>query len=118
MFTLAPKMAFTWPVVVRVPDDGRVIEQRFRAQFRIADDALRHVIGEATTDQQMVERTQALMREALVQIYDVVDEAGVPLALTNDVREALLANPIILRGLTDAYAGALAGKPSAAEAGN
>lgn len=118
MFKLQAEMSWLWPVTVTVPNDGAVVKQGFRAKFRLAPDDLRHEIGLSRTDAEMQDRTAALMRAALVEIYDVVDEREAPLALTDALREAMLANPLILRGLTQAYAEALSGQPAAADAKN
>ncbi len=118
MFKLQSEMSWVWPVTVAVPDGGAVVTQHFRAKFRLAPDHLRHEIAFARSDAELQERTAVLMRAALVEIYDVVDERDAPLALTDALREAMLANPLILRGLTQAYGEALSGQPAAAEAKN
>jgi len=118
MFRLAQDMTWLWPVAIQVPTDGGFVEQRFRVKFRLAAEALRFAIGEARTDVELQERTAALMRAAMIEIYDVVDDNDAPLALTDATREALLANPLILRGLVDAYGQSLTGQPAAAERKN
>jgi len=118
MFTLAKETIWTWPVVVRLPKDGDIEEGRFRAKFRLAPDALRHAIGQSYTEQDVQERTVALIEAALIEVYDLVDEAGTPLALTPETRAALLGNSFILRGLAEAYGNSLHGKPTPAELGN
>lgn len=118
MFKLMNEMNWVWPVALRVPAEGGFLDQRFRAKFRLAPEHLRHEIGMARSDAELQQRTATLMREALVEIYDVMDENEAPLALTDATREALLANPLILRGLTQAYVEALSGQPPAAEAKN
>jgi hypothetical protein len=118
MFKLMPEMTWLWPVSVKVPSEGGFIDQAFRARFRLAPDELRYAIGEARTDQELQQRTAALMSAALMEIYDVVDEHDAPVALNDVTRPALLANPLILRGLTNAYVQSLTGQPSAADAKN
>lgn len=118
MFRLAQEMTWIWPVVIQVPADGGFTAQRFRVKFRLAPEALRHAIEQARTDLELQERTAELLRAAMMEIYDVVDEREAPLALTDETREALLANPLILRGIVQAYAQSLTGQPAKAEEKN
>lgn len=112
MFVLQSEPVFAWPVTVHSPgDDGTWQEGRFQARFRLLD---RAAIEAATT----AEATDALMRDAVVELVGLVDERNVPIPHSADVLDACLRNPWIRGGLVRAYMTALAGKPSAAALGN
>ncbi len=118
MFKLMQEMTWLWPVAVKVPCEGGFIDQAFRVKFRLAPEDLRFAIGYARNDQELQAGTAALMSAALMEIYDVLDENDAPVALNDVTRPALLANPLILRALTNAYVESLTGQPSAADAKN
>lgn len=113
MFILQTEPRWTWPVVVRQPDDaGSLTERRFTAVWRLlpADQRTRLGQTEAGTDD--------LLRQSIVDLHGIQDEAGAPVPHSTALVDALIAIPWVRRGLIAAYAEALAGVPSEAARGN
>lgn len=112
MFTLQKEPRWTWPVKVKVPDDkGGLTEQQFRATFRLI---------EAWEERgRTYDGTTTLLTEAVVELHDLVDEAGKALPHSPELLVALLRNPWIRSGLINSYVAAMNGMPiSEAARGN
>lgn len=118
MFVLAKETIWVWPVVVKLPREGQIVETHFRAKFKLVPDEMRHHIAASYNEQEVQDRTRELLSEALLEVYDVLDEHEAPLRLTPEVKAALLGNSFVMRGLADAYGESLRGVPTAAELGN
>lgn len=113
MFTLMKEARWTWPVAVHTPKDGGGFEERrFSAVFRDVPEARRKELGAGE------DGIIAILREAVVELRDIADEAGTPIPHSAELLDAVLVNPWIRQGLTMAYGEAIAGKPSAAATGN
>ena len=114
MFVLQKEPRWTWPVRFSVPIDGGTYEEReFKATFRLVGDERRRELAPDGYP------TLALLREAVVSLHDIVDEAGVALAHTPELLDALLSIPFIQLGIVRSYSDALAGFPvTKAERGN
>lgn len=116
MFKLELDPKWTWPVTVRVPVDGGVFEERkFRAHYRLIPDARRREIDAMPE----AESIPTLLREGVVKVMDIVDEAGELLPHSPEIFEALIGVPWIRMGMLMSYLQAMAGTaPTPAEAGN
>jgi hypothetical protein len=114
MFTLQSEPRWIWPVEVMTPaEDGTFTTGRFRAAFRLLPPARRAELGAS------VEGTDELLREAVVELLDLVDDAGDPLAHSAPLLDACIGNPWVRMGLVRSYVQALEGMPlSRAAAGN
>lgn len=114
MFKLLEEARWTWPVKVQVPVDGGAFEERqFRAHFRLIPPARRAELDA------MPDGPDQLLREAVVQLLDIVDEAGAPLAHSPELLDALIGIPWVRLGLLKSYMASLTGHAiGQAEAGN
>ena len=113
MFILQTEPRWTWPVVVRVPTEaGGVTESRFSAVWRLLPKEEREQLGQTEAG------TDDLLRQSIVELRDIQDEAGAPVPHSPALVDALIAIPWVRRGLIAAYAEALAGVPSEAARGN
>lgn len=113
MFILQTEPRWTWPVVVRVPaDGGQAGESRFTAVWRLLPAPERDRLGQTEAG------TDDLLRQSIVDLRDIQDEAGQPVPHSAALVDALIAIPWVRRGLIAAYAEALAGVPSEAARGN
>jgi len=112
MFKFLANPTFSWPVLVRTPQAGNVVESRFTATFVLLPQAERDRLGVTG------EGTDELLRRSLIGLDGVVNDDGIPLPWSDDLTRLLVANPWVRRGLVEAYSEALAGVPSAAAAGN
>ncbi|MEI6158370.1 MAG: hypothetical protein WCP77_00940 [Roseococcus sp.] len=118
MFKRMEEPRWTWPVTVQVPvEDGALEEQKFRAYFRLIPPKRRAELDA------MLDGTDQLLREAVLQVLDVTDEAGATLPHTPELLEALIGIPWVRLGLLRSYMAALSGQAltgmvAPAEAGN
>lgn len=114
MFKKQEEARWTWPVKVQVPVDGGAFqEQHFRAHFRLIPPARRAELDA------MPDGTDQLLREAVLQVLDVTDEAGAALAHSPELLEALIGIPWVRLGLLRSYMSSLMGEAlGQAEAGN
>lgn len=112
-FVLDPKPTWTWPVVVRIPTDAGIAEQRFRARFRLID------LARASDLAVTADGTRQLLNEVVVELLDIVDPHGAPLPHSPQLLDAVAANPWCRQALGRAYIEAIAGQdPPPAAAGN
>jgi len=112
MFVLQQEPRWTWPVKIAMPAEGGFAEHRCRAVFRLVAEPRRKQL--AATDDGL----RTIMAEAVVELLDIVDEAGAPVPHSPALLAAVLDNPWIRGGLVTAYGEALSGIPSAAAEGN
>lgn len=117
MFKLVEEPRWTWPVTVQVPvENGAFEERKFRAYFRLIPPARRAELD------MMVDGADQLLREAVLQVMDVTDEAGAARPHSAELLEALIGIPWVRLGLLRSYMAALSGQalgvPPPAEAGN
>lgn len=118
MFKRQEEPRWTWPVTVQVPfEDGAFQEQKFRAHFRLIPPARRAELDA------MPDGADQLLREAVLQVMDVTDEAGATLPHSPELLEALIGIPWVRLGLLRSYMAALTGQVLTgtlppAEAGN
>lgn len=118
MFKLVEEARWTWPVTAQVPVEGGAFEEKhFRAYFRLIPPARRAELDA------MHDGIDQLLREAVVQLLDVEDEAGAALPHSPELLERLIGIPWARMGLLRSYMAALSGAAMnhglpAAEAGN
>lgn len=117
MFKLLEEPRWTWPVTVRVPVEGGLEDRTFRAHFRLVPAPRRAELDA------MADGTDQLLREAVLQVMDVTDEAGATLPHSPELLEALIGIPWVRMGLLRSYMEAMMGQAPAgivppAEAGN
>jgi hypothetical protein len=118
MFKKQEEARWTWPVKVQVPVEGGAFqEQSFRAYFRLIPPVRRAELDA------MPDGADQLLREAVLQVLDVTDEAGAPLAHSAELLDALIGIPWVRLGLLRSYMAAMMGEALSqglppAEAGN
>ena len=114
MFILQENPTWLWPVTARVPNDqGTVTSHSFRARFRLVPMERFAQLGVTS------QGTDEALREAVVELLDIVDPARQPIPHSAALMDAVMANPWLRAGLLDAYIGAIAGvAPAPAAAGN
>ena len=112
MFILDLDPVFTWPVTVRMPNEGGFRESTFAARFRL--------LNEVDRDTLIVEGGDTgLLRRALIGFDDVETPDGKPFDNSAESLAAALNLQPIRVALADAYAAAVYGAaPSAAARGN
>lgn len=102
MFTLQKNPVFKTTARIVVPTEEGDVEQTLGVKFRLLPD-----------DATKMEPTEFL-REAVVLLDDIVDEAGRPLTYDDALREQMITIPFVRMGLIRAYWAAL----SKAKVGN
>lgn len=106
MFVLAREATWIWPVRVRYPTDDGHRDGEFRARFRQLTQA--QIEGaQATADP-----VGTMMRNAVVELLDLEDDAGTRLEHSPALLEAVLAIPYIKLGLSVAYVDAVTQLPT------
>lgn len=114
MFKLEPDATWTWPVVVRVPSEGGFLEKQFRAHFRLIEEERRRELDAMPQP----EGTDQLLREAVVKVLDVTDQADELQPHSAELFQAMIKIPWIRIGLLNSYLRALSGAPPEAASGN
>lgn len=105
MLKLKPNATFHWPVKVQVPQDGRHVENVFKATFKQVDrDRFIDVQnGDPTAE-------QTLLDDVLVGWDGVGDEDGNPLDFTPENRRALLQVPYVRTAVIEAFFEGIGGR--------
>lgn len=101
MFKIVDHPEFTHDVPVLVPIDGGHREEKFKCRFRLASE-------EETAELSVIDAGKPFLRRVIVQIFDVVDEAGEALVWSDELRERLIDLPFVRAGLARAYFAAIA----------
>lgn len=120
-FVVTKEKVVLWPVSVRVPvDGGGVTVQTFKAKFSIIDKTrVEELTEEARAN--LDRRSQGVdggetgvdvlvLREAIKDMLELVDEDKQPVAYSDDIRDALIGIPYVRLGLWDAYVAASQGR--------
>lgn len=103
MFKLVENPTFTAPVTVMVPTDDGHEEQSFRARFRVLpDERLEDV--RTTGDHEL---TKCMLRDAIVELFDVVGANDKPLPHSAELVEDVIDLPFARLGLLGSYFAAL-----------
>lgn len=105
MFVLKRDHTFFWAVRVRVPADGKHVEQAFEAEFK--------ALSKGRIDELVAQQPDgdaALLEECLVGWRGVVDAEKQELPVTAAVKRLLIDTPYVRIGLVAAYFEALAGR--------
>ena len=101
-FRVNPNPTFTARVTVFVPADGGHEKQELTARFAFRDDeqipAINGVNGGVD-----------FLREVVVGLEDLVDEAGTPVIYTPELRDQLLKLPYVRNALIKGYFAAING---------
>lgn len=95
MFKLVTRPEFTHPVTVMVPIDGGHREESFTVRFRLTEDENARI--------DTFDATIIWLRDIIVSIGDLVDEAGTAIPYSDEVRDRVLALPYARIALTRAY---------------
>lgn len=102
---IAARPKFRHKITARVPIDGGFRDEVFHVRYQLASNAEADLASDAMKDD--------FLRDIVVEIEDLVDEAGAALAWSDEVREAVFALPwarmAILSGYFTAIIGARAG---------
>lgn len=96
MFAVTPNPTFLATAKVRVPTDDGHVTQELRARFRFRND---DEVPQLTGRNGGVD----FLREVTVELMDLVDDKGAPVAFTPDLFEQLLKLPYLRTGLIAAY---------------
>jgi len=114
MFIMQKVPTWTWPVKVLTPrEDGTFVEQAFSARFCLLPQADREALGTTAAG------TDELLRQTVVELLGLVDEAKAPLPHSPALLDACIGNPWIRMALLRSYVQATSGIPiSEAAAGN
>ena len=101
MFKMVENPEFTHDVPVMVPIDNGHREEKFRARFRAIPEALANEL----LDDEVVKADagKAFLRQIVVEIMDVVDEADAKVPFSPDMLEAMIAIPYVRAALSGAY---------------
>jgi hypothetical protein len=91
MFTLQKNPTFKTTARIIVPTDEGDVEQTMGVKFRLMSD-----------DANQMDVVQFL-RDCVLSMDDIVDDAGKPLTYDAELREAMLAVPFVRVGLMRAY---------------
>lgn len=103
MFKVIQHPTFRTVARVQVPTDEGIIEQTMGVRFRVSAE-----IAEAGSEGGL-----PWLRTHVLAIDDLVDEAGQPLAYSEEVRDQLLAQPYVRVALFAAYFDATSGVKAA-----
>ncbi|MDZ4136033.1 MAG: hypothetical protein U1D06_10655 [Paracoccaceae bacterium] len=95
MFKLVARPEFTHTVAVMVPIDGGHREESFTARFRLTEDE------DARVD--TFDGTVTWLREIIISLGDLVDEAGKAIPYSDEVRDRVLALPYARIALARTY---------------
>ena len=95
-YKLIKNPTFVTEAKFHVPTDDGPIEQSIRVRFRVLQDAE----GMQVDD---------FLRAAVLDLRDIVEEDGTPVAFGPDLLERVIATPVVRVGLMKAYWAALAG---------
>jgi hypothetical protein len=106
MFVLAKEMEWVWPVKVRYPADGAHRDGEFRARFRLLPSDRAAALAQGD------DPLAAMMREAVIELLDLEDDAGQPLSHSPTLLDAVLAIPFMKLGLSQAYMESVMGAPA------
>jgi hypothetical protein len=106
MLRIAARPEWTHEVTISVPVDGGFENQTCKVRYRLLDET-----AIKPTDPTNV---VTLLRDVVVRMDDVADEAGQPLAWNDALRDHLLAVPFVQAALVRGYYGSVTG----ARAGN
>lgn len=88
-FKIIKNPKFTTNVKITIPTDDAPLEQFVRVRFAFVEDAEKLSVDD-------------FLRAAVLEMYDLTDEAGEPVAFA-DVRESLLVMPFMRTGLVKGY---------------
>jgi hypothetical protein len=102
-FKLTSNPTFKRQIIAKVPIDGGYRDDRFSATFRVLP------LAEVEDfDLSTPEGTTSFLHAIIVELHDIVDEAGNPLSYSDEVRDAVLQIPYARRALNDEYLSSIA----------
>jgi len=108
MFELPRDLTWRWPVAVQQPADGGVlVEKRFDVRFRLIDDATQERL--IATDPS----GRALLREAIVEVFDVVIDGAPAVGTAPGLVEQLINVPYVRVALLRAHNQSVSGHAAA-----
>lgn len=108
MFTYDPDYEFSWPVTVRMPNDGADVEHSFTATFRLpADETDLFQRPEGETTAEMIDSSRARMRDLWVGWTGIQVKGGGMLPFSAAARDNLLSIRAVRTAVTEAYFAAM-----------
>lgn len=113
MFVLRDVYEAVAPVVVRLPgNDGKPVQQRFLANFRIPSDAeIRSIIvAHPPTPGEPQMGDVAVLRACWVGWSEVEDDSGQAVPWSAEARDRMLAHKLVRQALIDAFLAASTGR--------
>ncbi len=110
MFKFAKDRIVRWPVVVRVPTDGGTIKKQIcQVDFLLLDDdGLKEMATSRTEDDAL----HKLAEHIRGWDESVADETGAPIAFSEQMRDALLKDPLFAKACALALMQASMGAPA------
>lgn len=99
MFKLSTDPRFTHEVKVQVPVDGGFKEQTFKATFRVM--TTEQLIARA--DDTGTDSDETILRQVIVGLDDLVDDAEQPIPYSDEIRDRLIAVPYVRGALMAVY---------------
>ena len=96
MFKVTEDRQFTHEVKVMVPADGGHKEESFKATFRVID-------VDDLGDTHSLEGQQDTLRRVVVSMSELVDEHGVEMPYSDDLRDRLTRVPYVRSALLQTY---------------
>ena len=96
MFKVTEERTFTRSVPVMVPTDGGHTKETFQATFRVVD-------IEELNDTHTLEGQQAVLRRVIVELDELVDDAGQKMPYSDDLRDKLIRVPYVRSALLQTY---------------
>lgn len=106
MFVVTTEHEFTWPVTVKVPQDGGTYARfSFAARFRqLSKEEREEIRGPRAVDD------SAIVRKAVIGWDDqIVDEDRNPVPFSREALDALIDVPYVLQAFARAYTEAMYG---------
>lgn len=103
MFKVIQHPTFRTVAKVQVPTEEGIVEQSFGVRFRVSAE-----IAEAGAEGGL-----PWLKEHILSLDDLCDEAGAPLAYSESLRDQLLAQPYVRVALFAAYFDATSGVKAA-----
>jgi len=101
MLKISHRPEWTHEVTISVPVDGGFENQTCKVRYRLLDETA----IEATD----ATNVAVLLRDVVVRMDDIADEAGQPLAWNDALRDRLLSVPFVQAALVRGYYGSVTG---------
>lgn len=104
MLKVSHRPQWAHDITISVPVDGGFEEQTARVTYRLLD--------ETAIEPTDANNPTAILRDVVVRMDDLADEAGKPLSWNDAVRDTLFAQPFVQAGLIKGYYRSVTGAAS------